>query len=118
MPGRIPKVSICRCFSGIYIERVAEFCWRSSKPPLLLVASVSCLFVGSVSSASADPLLGPLHEIPHEFVQIERKDSPRPRHLQRMPKPLLRFVELVSIAFQCPNASLGPTPLAANLGPD
>ena len=38
-----------------YIERVAEFCWSSSKLPLLPVASVSCLSVGSVSSAFAAP---------------------------------------------------------------
>ena len=104
--------------NNLYLERVAEFYWRSSKPPFLLVASVSFLYAGSVPSASANPLLGQLHEIPHELVQIEREDRPRPCHLQGVPKTLLRFVELVSLAFQRPNASLGPTPLAANLVPD
>src|ERR1043166_4707553 len=53
-----------------------------------------------------------------EFVQIEGQDRPRTRHLQRWPKTFLGFVEFVPVAFQYPNAALGPTRLAANLLPD
>ena len=82
-----------------YLERVAEFDWRSSGPPFLPVASVSVLSADFVSSSCADLLRDQRHDIPHELVQIERQDRPRPCHLQRMPKTLFGFVELVPIAF-------------------
>ena len=44
-----------------YLERVAEFPWRSSGPPFLPVGSVSFLYSGFVPVSSADPLLGQRH---------------------------------------------------------
>jgi adenine-specific DNA-methyltransferase len=44
-----------------YLERVAEFPWRSSGPPFLPVGSVSFLYSGFVPASSADPLLGQRH---------------------------------------------------------
>src|SRR2546428_13043658 len=44
-----------------YLERVAEFHWRSSGPPFLPVGSVSFLYSGFVPASSADPLLGQRH---------------------------------------------------------
>jgi hypothetical protein len=70
-----------QAMKACYIERVAEFHWRSSGPPIPRVVSVSFLYLGFVSVSSADFLLGQRHQIPHEFVQIERQDRPRPRHL-------------------------------------
>jgi len=45
----------------VYIERVAEFHWRSSRPPFLPVGSVSILYSGFVPASAADPLLGQRH---------------------------------------------------------
>ena len=77
-----------------YIERVAEFNWRSSGPPILLVASVSCPYTDFVASSSVDLLRDQRHNIPHEFVQIEGHDKSRPRHFPCMPKTLSPFAQI------------------------
>src|SRR5215813_7075087 len=102
----------------VYIERVAEFHWRSSGPPLLPATSVSVFCMGFGPASCSALLRGERYQILHEFVQIEGQDRPRTRHLQRWPKTFLGSVAFVPVAFQRPNASLGPTPLAANLIPD
>src|SRR6266446_600207 len=104
--------------SSQYIERVAEFNGRSPRPPILLCLCSSPLRFASNSVPCSDFLLGQFHQVPHQFVQIERHDRPRPCHLQRLPQTFLRFVEFVPIAFECPDHPFGLTPLAAYLIPD
>ena len=91
-----------------------EIIWASDPSVPLLFS----LRFGSDSVQCPDFLLGQFHQIPHQFVQIERHERPRPCHLQRLPQTFLRFVEFVPVAFQGPNHPFGLTPLAADLIPD
>src|SRR5918998_5814037 len=103
----------------MYIECVAELRWRSSGPPFLFSPLVSLLYSADTAAfVSVDPLAGQCHQIPHQFVEIEREDRSWPCHLQRVPKTFLRFVELVPVAFQGPDHPFGLPTLAADLVPD
>src|SRR5467141_2942844 len=58
--------------TGCYIVRVAEFNGRSSRPPILLFLYSFSLRCGSGSVPCPDFLLRQFHQVPHEFVEIER----------------------------------------------
>lgn len=80
-----------------YLELVAEFNWME----ITHASSASLLLFrfGSDPGPFADCLLGQLHHIAHQLVQIERQDRPRPRHLQCRPQTFFGLVEFVPVAF-------------------
>src|SRR6266850_2767269 len=101
-----------------YLERVAAFNWRSRRPPILPLASVSALSSDSFVCSSSDGLGDQRHNLPHACVQIEGQARPRPCHLPRVPKTVLGFVARVPLALSPPQTPLGPPSRAAPLLPD